>query len=61
VESSCPGEQPLKAAARVDPGIHLFSQNFLKRWIAGSTLAIAWSDRSPGNDELVFPFERDAR
>jgi hypothetical protein len=31
----------------LDPRIHLLS----KGWIAGSTLAIARRDRSPGNDD----------
>jgi hypothetical protein len=33
--------------AGLDPAI----QPFFERWIAGSTLAVALGDRSPGNDD----------
>jgi hypothetical protein len=56
-----PGRAAAQSGCKGRPGHPSFFAKFLKRWIAGSTLAIALSDRSPGNYGLVLPFELVAR
>jgi hypothetical protein len=46
---SLPGEQSLKAIARVDPAIHLSK----KSWMPGSSLAAVLSGCSPGHDAEI--------